>query len=91
MTNLIEYLQARLKAVMTICFVVLAGVAASSLLVDTGHAHTWVEQHVPFFWSFFGFSAAAVIIGVARWLGGSGIQAPVDFYEVSNSTPCEEE
>lgn len=91
MTNLIEYLRTHLKTVVAVCFALLAIIAGSTLLVDTSHAHTWVEQHVPFFWSFFGFCAAAVIIGVARWLGRSGIQAPTDFYDCSTSTTCEEE
>jgi len=91
MTNLIAYLQAHLKTVVTVCLVLLAVIAGSTLLVDTHHAHTWAEQHVPFFWSFFGFAAAAVIIGVARWFGRSGIQAPTDFYTSPTSTPCEEE
>ena len=91
MTTLIKYLQAHLKLVITLCFVVLAVIAGSSLLIDAHHAHTWVEQHVPFFWSLFGFAAAAVIVGVARWFGRSGIQAPTDFYDRSHSTTCEEE
>jgi predicted tellurium resistance membrane protein TerC len=91
MTTLIEYLQARLKIVAVICCVLLAVIAGGSLLVDTHHAHTWAEQHVPAFWSLFGFAAAAIIIGAARWFGGSGIQAPTDFYERTTSTPCEEE
>ncbi len=91
MTNLITYLQAHLKTVMAVCLVLLVVIAGSSFMVDTHHAHTWVEQHVPLFWSFFGFCAAAVIIGVARWFGRSGIQAPTDFYSSSASTPCEED
>jgi hypothetical protein len=62
-----------------------------SLVIDTHHAHTWVEQHVPFFWSMFGFAAAPLIIGAARWFGRSGIQAPTDFYDCSTSKSCEEE
>ncbi len=91
MTNLIASLQAHLKTVVVVCFVLLGLIAGSSLLVDTHHAHTWVEQNLPFFWSFFGFCAAAVIIGVARWLGRSGIQASTNFYDGPNSSPCEEE
>jgi len=91
MTNLIASLQAHLKTVIVVCFVLLAVIAGSSLTVDTHHAHTWAEQHVPFFWSFFGFAAAAVIIGVARWFGRSGIQAPIDFYDCSTSKSCEED
>lgn len=91
MTNLIASLQARLKTVVILCYLALAVIAAVSMLIDTHHAHTWAEKHVPFFWSLFGFGAATVIIAVARWLGRSGIQAPVDFYECSPITPCEED
>jgi hypothetical protein len=91
MTAFFAYLQAHPRIVVTVCTVLLTLVAGSSLLIDSHHAHTWAEQHVPFFWSMFGFAAAAVIIGVTRLLGRSGIQAPTDFYTCSNSTPCEEE
>lgn len=91
MTNRIASLQARLKTVVALCFTALGVIAVSSLLVDTQHAHSWVEQHVPFFWSFFGFAAASAIIGIARWLGRSGIQAPVDMYDRSLTRICEDE
>ncbi|MCL1980016.1 MAG: hypothetical protein FWG62_02945 [Proteobacteria bacterium] len=90
MRSLIAYLQARLKTVVTLCFALLAVIAVASLLVDTQHAHTWVEQHLPFFWSLFGFAATALIIGVARWFGRSGIQAPAEVYD-RTLLPCEEE
>jgi predicted tellurium resistance membrane protein TerC len=90
MTALLAYLQARLKSVVTVCFVLLAVIAGASLTIDTHHAHTWAEQHVPFFWSLFGFAAAAIIIGAARWFGRSGIQAKADVYARTLSL-CEEE
>lgn len=90
MTALIASLQARIKTVVTVCYVLLAVIAAGSLLVDTSHAHSWAEQHVPFFWSLFGFGAAAIIIGAARWFGRSGIQAEADVYDRTLSL-CEEE
>lgn len=91
MTSLIAYLQEHLRTVVAVCYVLLAVIAGSTFLIDTHHAHTWVEQHIPFFWSFFGFAAAAVIIGTARWFGRSGIQAPADFYACPTSSSCEEE
>lgn len=81
MTSLILALQARLRTVVTLSFALLSVIAVASLLIDTQHAHTWAEQHIPFFWSLFGFAAAACIIGIARWLGGSGIQARPDVYD----------
>lgn len=86
MIALIESLRARSKTVVTVCYVLLAVIAVGSTQVDTHHAHSWVEQNVPCFWSLFGFTAAAVIIGVARWFGRSGIQAPTDFYTRSQSS-----
>ena len=91
MTTLIAYCQANFKMVKAVCFVLLALVAGAALLVDTHHAHTWVERHFPFFWSFFGFGAAAAIIGLARWLGRSGIQAGPGIYACDHTTTCEGE
>ena len=91
MTALIDKLWANSKAVVVVCYVLLAVVAVSALFVDTHHAHTWVEQHVPFFWSIFGFVATAAIIGFTRWFGRSGIQARPDFYTCPDSTTCEED
>lgn len=80
MNKLIDYLRDRLPIVVGTCYGILAVVLAYSLSVDTGHAHTSVEK-LPFFWSFFGFGAAAVIIGFARWYGHSGIMTRPDYYD----------
>ena len=50
-------------------------------MVDKSHAHTWAEKHIPFFWSIYGFVAAAAAIGIARWYGHSGIQCREDYYD----------
>lgn len=88
MNHLIAYLRDRLPTVIGTCYGLLALVLAYSLTVDTGHAHTWVEKHIPFFWSFFGFGAAAAIIGIARWYGHSGIMTRPDFYEGDAACEC---
>ncbi len=80
MTTLIASLRANPRPVRTVCFVVLACIAVASLLIDTHHAHTWAEQHVPFFWSLFAFAGSAAIIGLTRWLGRSGIQTGPEVY-----------
>ncbi len=90
MTNFIEYLRARIKTIVWICYGLLTLIAVFSFYFDTSHAHTWAEQHIPFFWSFFGFGAAAVIIGFTRWFGRSGIQARTDYYESSESSSNED-
>jgi len=81
MKQLIEYLQARLKIVIWTCYFLLAGVVILASFVDRGHAHTMVERTIPFFWSVFGFIAAVIIIGVARWYGHSGIMTREDYYD----------
>ena len=84
MIKFIEYLQTeRMKTVIMVCYVLLFLIASFAAIVDKQHAHTWVEQHIPFFWSIFGFCAAAAIIGIARWYGKAGIQVPEDYYEQS--------
>ena len=88
MNKLIDYLGDRLETVVKICFGILAFVLAYSMYVDKSHAHTWVEQNVPFFWSLFGFAAAAIIIGVAYWFGHSGIMARKDFYDEESTSQC---
>lgn len=88
MNNLIEYLRDRLDTVIKTCYGILALVLAFSMYVDKSHAHTWVEQNVPFFWSLFGFGAAAIIIMVAYWYGHSGIMARKDFYDEESKSEC---
>ncbi len=53
----------------------------SVFLVDHSHAHTWAEKHIPFFWSFFGFTACAVLVLCTRVLGRSGIQTRETYYD----------
>ena len=81
MIRLIEYLQDHLRVVVWTCYGLLATLVVGSFWVDRSHAHTWPEHHIPFFWSMFGFAAAAAIIGIARWLGRSGIQARENYYD----------
>ena len=88
MNNLIDYLRDQLETVIKTCFGILALTLAYSLYVDTSHAHTWVEQNIPFFWSLFGFAAAAIIIRVAYWFGHSGIMARKDFYDEEKKSRC---
>lgn len=91
MTAFIEYLTTRRRTAGTLGLLLLGLIAAGSLVVDRHHAHTWAEQHLPFFWSGFGFIAAAAIIGFTRWFGRSGIQARPDFYDRSTKHASEEQ
>jgi hypothetical protein len=80
MTNIIEFLKNHLRLLGYLGCILLVATAIWSLLIDTHHAHSWVEKHVPAFWSFFGFLGAAVIVLVARVFAKAGIQVDDDFY-----------
>ncbi|PID71836.1 MAG: hypothetical protein CSB34_05470 [Desulfobulbus propionicus] len=90
MIQLIEFLQTHIKIVVWGCYGLLAAIVGFALVVDTHHAHSWVEQHIPAFWSVFGLGAAAVIIGVSRWFGKAGIQVRTDFYDNPSAVSEEE-
>jgi len=80
--KLIDYLRDRLKTVIRLCYVVLAllVVIDASPLIDKHHAHTAAE-HLPGFWSVFGFGACVVIIIVSKWYGHLGIMTREDYYD----------
>jgi predicted tellurium resistance membrane protein TerC len=88
MIKLIDYLQQRMKIVIGACYVLLTLIATFAAIVDKSHAHTWVEQHIPLYWSLFGFVAASVIIGIAYWYGHSGIQARTNYYDCPLKRDC---
>lgn len=78
---LIEFLRNRLKAVIWISFGILALlILADALFVDKEHAHTRLE-HVPAFWSVFGFVACALIVLVSKWYGHLGIMTRENYYD----------
>jgi hypothetical protein len=90
MITLVDFIKAHAQLATGVCYGLLALVIVLSAGVDKSHAHSWVEQNVPFFWSIFAFLATAIIIGFARWFGGSGIQAPVNFYQCESDYSEEE-
>jgi hypothetical protein len=87
--KLIDFLRDRLKLVIWFCYAGLALLVAWDIfLLDKHHAHTWVEQHIPGWWSLFGLAACVVIILVSKWLGHCHwfggkftIMAPEDYYD----------
>lgn len=91
MTQFIEYLQTHIKILVGLCYGILVVIVGFALVVDTSHAHSWVEQHIPAFWSIFGAIAAAIIIVVARWLGRAGLQVRTDFYDCCTGDNSNEE
>jgi hypothetical protein len=81
LVQFIEYLRHRLKTVVRICFGLLALlILLDALLVDKEHAHTHIE-HLPAFWSIFGFLGCVVIIIASKWFGHAGIMTREDYYD----------
>jgi short subunit fatty acids transporter len=83
LVQLIEFLRSRLKTVVRICLVLLAALVvidALPFLVDKEHAHTRAE-HLPGFWSVFGFLACMAIIFLSKWYGHAGIMKREDYYD----------
>jgi hypothetical protein len=82
--SIIEFLRNRLKTVVRLCLVVLAGLVvidAIPWLVDKKvHAHTWVE-HIPGFWSLFGLLGCIIIILLSKAFGHLGIMTREDYYD----------
>ncbi len=83
MTQFIEFLEKHGKVVAIVCCCLLVVIASLSMMIDNHHAHTWVEHHVPAFWSIFGFLATTAIILIARVCKQAGLQVDNDFYERS--------
>ena len=88
MVKFIDFLRDRLKVVILLCYVGLALLVGWDLMfVDKHHAHTWVEQHIPAWWSIFGFVACALIIilsklfGHFNWFGKFTIMTREDYYD----------
>ncbi len=83
LVKLIEFLRKHLKTVIWLCYAVLAllvVVDAIPALVNKEHAHTKLE-HMPGFWSLFGFIACALIVIVSKWYGHAGIMTREDYYD----------
>jgi hypothetical protein len=83
LVQLIEFLRQRLKAVVWISYAVLALLVvldALPFIVDKEPAHTKAE-HLPGFWSGFGFVACVLIIILSKWFGHAGIMQREDYYD----------
>jgi hypothetical protein len=81
--SLIEFFRRNLRTTVMVCLGVLALIAiadAIPALVDKEHAHTKAE-HLPAFWSAFGFIACTVIVYVSKWFGHAGIMTREDYYD----------
>ena len=81
LVNIIEFLRHRLKIVVRVCCGGLALlILLDAFLVNKEHAHTGPE-HLPGFWSVFGFVGCALIILLSKWYGHAGIMTREDYYD----------
>ena len=81
LVRFLEFLRNRLKLVVRICFGILALlVLLDAVWVNKDHAHTKVE-HLPAFWSAFGFLACVLIVIASKWFGHAGIMTREDYYD----------
>jgi drug/metabolite transporter (DMT)-like permease len=79
----IEFLRRHLKTVVRLCLLVLVLLViadAVPALVDKHHAHTKAE-HLPGFWSAFGFVACVLIVIASKAFGHAGIMTREDYYD----------
>lgn len=81
LARLIEFLRNRLKTVIWVCCGVLALlVLVDVFLISKEHAHSKAE-HIPAFWSIFGFLGCVVIVLFSKWFGHRGIMTREDYYD----------
>jgi hypothetical protein len=78
--RLIEFLRQRLRTVIYVSCGVLALVALIDAFVDKHHAHTKAE-HLPAFWSVYGFIACVLIVLLSKAFGKAGIMTREDYYD----------
>jgi len=80
--DLIDFLKKHQKTVRVFSIIGIALMLVWSYLgADNHHAHTWMEAHIPGFWSLFTIVSCIVLIFFSRWLGKSGIEAREDYYD----------
>lgn len=81
LAKLIEFLRDRLKMVVRIsCAILALLILVDALWVNKEHAHTGPE-HLPGFWSVFGFVGCVLIILLSKWYGHAGIMTREDYYD----------
>ena len=80
--NLIDFLRERLQTLKIFFYIFIAVMLVWTVVaVDTHHAHTWMEEHIPGFWALFTMLSCLVLIYFARWFGKSGIITREDYYD----------
>ncbi len=81
--RLIEFFRRHLRATINVglgVLVLLVVADAIPALVDKEHAHTRLE-HIPGFWSLFGFGACVLIVIASKAFGHAGIMTREDYYD----------
>jgi len=81
MIPFIDYLKDRQRGLRYMFYGLIAGILIWSMTVDASHAHTWLEQHIPGFWSIFALVSVIVMIFFARWLARAGVEQEEDYYD----------
>ncbi len=81
MIRLIDYLKQHQPTARYFFYGTIAVVLTLSLMVDTSHAHTWMEKYIPGFWSIFAMVSCIVLIFFARWLASAGIEREEGYYD----------
>lgn len=81
MTRLVDYLKERQRGLRYFIYCAAGAILIASLLVDTSHAHTWMEKYIPGFWSIFAIVSCIVLIFFARWFAAAGIEREEDYYD----------
>jgi hypothetical protein len=83
LVRLIDFLRSRLKTVISVCLLLLAALVVLDALpsiVDKHHAHTKAE-HIPGFWSAFGFFGCLLVFIFSKVYGALGISTREDYYD----------
>jgi hypothetical protein len=80
--NFIDFLRERQQTVKNCCYIAIGAMLVWTVVgVDTHHAHTWMEAHIPGFWSLFTITSCVILIYFSRWFGKSGIMTREDYYD----------
>lgn len=81
MIRFIDYLKARQRGLRYLFYGLISAIVIWSVTIDTSHAHTWLEKHIPGFWSIFALVSVIVLIFFARWLARAGVEQEEDYYD----------
>ncbi len=66
-----------------VCTFISAGVVLlyTLLFADNDHPHTWLEAHIPAFWTLFTIAACGILVIGAKIYGSLGIKREEDYYD----------